>query len=80
MTKKELKEISRMAAQMPDMSQKVFKKVTTKDGQDGYVALQNGVRINHKRRMKRAMKRGGKIQVLGYIVGLDTYLKNKNKE
>lgn len=67
-----------MAAQMPDMSQKVFKKVTTKDGQEGYVALPNGVRINHKRRMKRAMKRGGKIEVLGYMFGLETYLKKKN--
>lgn len=77
MTKKERAEIAKMAAHLPLITQKVFKKVKTKDGQEGYIALENGVAVNHKRRMKRAMKRHGKIGVLGYMMGVDNYLKKK---
>lgn len=81
MKKKHLKKVREFAADLPEISYQAITGYTFgyRDGVKSIVPIIQTVAVNHARRIKRAIKRGGEQAVVHYVAQVQKWI-NKNKQ
>jgi hypothetical protein len=79
--KSDLKALSKMAEDMPIIMQNTLKKrLFEKDGRPMVESIPTEIVINHKRRMKKALKEFGPAGVMAYLKAVGNYVQGAGKE
>lgn len=79
--KSDLKALSKMAKDMPTIMQNTLKKrFFEKDGKPMLESIPTEIAINHKRRMKKALKEFGPAGVMAYLKAVGNYMQGAGKE